>query len=163
MLESWLDGYLDAAQPELLEEYHEGNSWKQAPRKKFCYNQNQWRQDPPGVGYTQGKRGAQRHAACFGRSPALKPQCRWWQVSGQGEREAGEGRPAVGNGQEHHRCCAPQPAVLTGVGALALPKVASMAWREEKTQGKGFTGRCPLLLWDCWWRRRVGAGVVCRY
>lgn len=31
--------------------------------------------------------------------PALKPQQRWWHVSGQGEREAREGSPAVSNGE----------------------------------------------------------------
>ena len=56
---------------------------------------------------------------------------------------------ATGKGQEHHACCASHPAVLTGGEGHALPTVVSVARWEEKTQGKGFLGHSPLLLWDC--------------
>lgn len=91
VMTGWLFGC--SAAKKLLEKYRRGKSWKQAPRKKkIRYQQNQWRQDPPGVGYTWGERGAQRHATPIGRSPALKPQWRWWHLSGQGEGDGGMGR-----------------------------------------------------------------------
>lgn len=92
-----MDGYLDAVRPPLLNTM--GGAGDGHQEKKICYQQNQWRQDPPGVGYTPGKRGAQRHATPVGRSPALKPWWRWWHVSGQAEREAQEGLPVVSNGE----------------------------------------------------------------
>lgn len=51
----------------------------------------------PFIGYTQGKRGAQRCSKPAGRSPALKSQQRQWHISGQGEKP-GEDSPAVSNG-----------------------------------------------------------------
>lgn len=61
-----------------------------------CYQQNQWRQDHPGVDYTQRKRGARRHATPTGKFPALKPQQRGGKFLGR-ERESREGSPAVSN------------------------------------------------------------------
>lgn len=166
VMTGWLFGC--SAAKKLLEKYRRGKSWKQAPRKKkIHYQQNQWRQDPPGVGYTWGERGAQRHATPIGRSPALKPQWRWWHLSGQGEGEGGMGRLTCsqqrGKGKSITDVVLSILQSLLGGGEGTCPPkgcVSGTMGGEDARQR--FSGPSPLLLWDCWRRRRVGAGAVCR-
>lgn len=154
MLEQWLDGYLDAGQPARLEKYHRGNSWKQASRKIICYQQNQWRQDPAGVGYTRGRRGTHRHATPVGRSPTLNHSRDRGTRLGRERGRHGEGARAAR--MLHFPSCSP----YFGEGHALPTTVSVVQW--EKTQSRGFLGHSLLLLWDCWQRRRVGAGAVCR-
>lgn len=81
------------------------------------------------------------------------------------EREAWEGSPAVSNGERaraSRMLCFPSCSPYWGGEGTCPPKGCVSGTMGGEDARQRFSGPSPLLLWDCWRRRRVGAGAVCR-